>query len=43
MTDARVLDDAPWFKSGPAVRVLEMLNGNARRRGWSAARFATRS
>src|SRR5712672_3341554 len=28
MTNARVLDDAPWFKSGPAVRVLEMLNGN---------------
>src|SRR5882724_7722194 len=28
MTDARVLDDAPWLKSGPAVRVLEMLNGN---------------
>src|SRR5712671_1964720 len=28
MTKARVLDDAPWFKSGPAVRVLELLNGN---------------
>src|SRR5712671_6303887 len=28
MTNARVLDDAPWFKSGPAVRVLELLNGN---------------
>src|SRR5882757_6583457 len=28
MTNARVLDDVPWFKSGPAVRVLEMLNGN---------------
>src|SRR6267142_1977077 len=28
MTNARVLDDAHWFKSGPAVRVLEMLNGN---------------
>src|SRR5258705_6881682 len=28
MTNARVLDDAPWSKSGPAVRVLEMLNGN---------------
>jgi len=23
-----VLDDAPWFKSGPAARVLELLNGN---------------
>src|SRR6202171_5709405 len=28
MTNARVLDDAPWFKSGPAARVLELLNGN---------------
>jgi poly(A) polymerase len=28
MTIARVLDDAPWFKSGPAARVLELLNGN---------------
>src|SRR6266446_5963467 len=28
MTNARVLEDAPWFKSGPAVRGLEMLNGN---------------
>jgi tRNA nucleotidyltransferase/poly(A) polymerase len=26
MTDARVLDDAPWLKSGPAARVLELLN-----------------
>src|SRR5258705_900349 len=30
MTNARVLDDAPWSKSGPAVRVLEMLNGNGK-------------
>src|SRR3982074_1677439 len=28
MTDARVLDDAPWLESGPAARVLELLNGN---------------
>jgi poly(A) polymerase len=28
MTDARVLDDAPWLKSGPAARVLELLNGD---------------
>jgi poly(A) polymerase len=28
MTDARLLADAPWLKSGPAVRVLELLNGN---------------
>jgi poly(A) polymerase len=28
MTGARVLDDAPWFKSAPAARVLELLNGN---------------
>jgi poly(A) polymerase len=27
MTDARVLDDAPWLKSGPTARVLELLNG----------------
>jgi poly(A) polymerase len=27
MTDARVLD-APWLKSGPAARVLELLNGD---------------
>src|SRR6266699_5327331 len=28
MTDARVLDDAPWLRSGPAARVLELLDGN---------------
>jgi poly(A) polymerase len=28
MTDARVLDDAPWLQSGPTARVLEVLNGN---------------
>src|SRR6266704_4289845 len=28
MTDARVLDDAPWLRSGPAARVLEFVNGN---------------
>ena len=27
MSDARVLDDAPWLRSGPAARVLELLNG----------------
>src|SRR5246127_2188408 len=27
MSDARVLDDAPWLKSGPAARVLKLLNG----------------
>src|SRR3979411_1017989 len=27
MSDARVLD-APWLKSGPTARVLELLNGN---------------
>ncbi|SDT52123.1 CCA tRNA nucleotidyltransferase [Bradyrhizobium canariense] len=27
MTDVRVLDDAPWLRSGPAARVLELLNG----------------
>src|ERR1700732_2388901 len=27
MSDARVLDDAPWLKAGPAARVLELLNG----------------
>src|ERR1700726_410844 len=26
MTNARVLDDAPWLKSGPTARVLELLN-----------------
>ena len=28
MSDARVLDDAPWLRSGPAARVLTLLNGN---------------
>jgi tRNA nucleotidyltransferase/poly(A) polymerase len=28
MTDARVLGDAPWLKSGPTARVLGLLNGN---------------
>src|SRR6476620_4304398 len=28
MTDARLLDDAPWIRSGPAARVLDVLNGN---------------
>ena len=28
MSNARVLDDAPWLRSGPAARVLELLNGN---------------
>ena len=28
MSDARVLDDAPWLRSGPTARVLELLNGN---------------
>src|SRR5260370_2766240 len=28
MSDARVLDDTPWLKSGPTARVLELLNGN---------------
>jgi poly(A) polymerase len=28
MSDGRVLRDAPWFKSGPAGRVLELLNGD---------------
>jgi tRNA nucleotidyltransferase/poly(A) polymerase len=27
MTDARVLDNAPWLRSGPAARVLKLLNG----------------
>src|SRR3984893_10698762 len=27
MSNARVLDDAPWLKSGPTARVLELLNG----------------
>jgi poly(A) polymerase len=28
MSDARVLDHAPWLRSGPAARVLTLLNGN---------------
>src|ERR1700687_2543514 len=28
MRDARVLDDAPWLKSGPTARVLQLLDGN---------------
>src|ERR1700719_3809761 len=28
MSDARVLDDAPWLKSGPTARVLELLNAD---------------
>jgi len=28
MSHARVLADAPWLKSGPTARVLELLNGN---------------
>jgi tRNA nucleotidyltransferase/poly(A) polymerase len=28
MTDARVLDDAPWLRPGPAARVLALLNGD---------------
>src|SRR3979490_1526683 len=28
MSDARVLADAPWLKSGPAAGVLALLNGN---------------
>ena len=28
MTDARVLAHAPWLTSGPAARVLQLLNGN---------------
>ena len=28
MSDARVLDDAPWLTSGPAARVLELLDGD---------------
>ena len=26
MSGARVLDDAPWLKSGPTARVLKLLN-----------------
>ena len=29
MSGGRVLRDAPWLKSGPAARVLELLNGEA--------------
>src|SRR5712692_7320067 len=29
MSHARVLDDAPWLRSGPAARVLELLNAQA--------------
>src|ERR1700675_2405391 len=28
MSNARVLDDAPWLKSGPTARVLALLSGN---------------
>src|SRR6202171_926705 len=28
MSNARVLDDAPWLKSGPTARVLQLLDGN---------------
>src|SRR5271168_4221028 len=28
MSSMRRLDDAPWLKSGPAARVLELLNGD---------------
>src|SRR5260221_6626825 len=28
MSETRVLDDAPWLKSGPAARVLVLLNGD---------------
>src|ERR1700732_1147099 len=28
MTGVRVLDDAPWLKSGPTARVLGLLNGD---------------
>ena len=28
MTDARALADAPWLRSGPAARVLALLNGD---------------
>jgi poly(A) polymerase len=29
MSEARVLDNAPWLKSGPTARVLDLLNGEA--------------
>ena len=28
MSDARVLEDAPWLRSGPTARVLGVLNGD---------------
>src|SRR6266704_3093910 len=28
MSNARVLDDTPWLKSGPTARVLALLNGH---------------
>src|SRR5947209_20354419 len=28
MSDARVLEDAPWLRSGPTARVLALLNGD---------------
>ena len=28
MSEARVLDDAPWLTSGPTARVLALLNGD---------------
>ena len=28
MSEARVLDNAPWLKSGPTARVLKLLNGD---------------
>jgi poly(A) polymerase len=28
MSETRVLGDAPWLRSGPTARVLELLNGN---------------
>src|SRR3954454_20271649 len=28
MSERRVLDDAPWLRSGPAARVLGLLNGD---------------
>lgn len=28
MSEVRALNDAPWLKSGPAARVLELLNGS---------------
>src|ERR1700759_3792535 len=33
MTGVRVLDDAPWLKSGPTARVLGLLNGNGEEAG----------